>query len=247
MHPRSLPVHDLTDRVGVMKSNIKKKGDTALSELARTYELVRDELADRLDGLAGRLDEIDASRLGGRALSSAQKMRSQIESRVRPTPVRKRIPWGLVVLGLSTLGIVFLLYDRRRRDMIQGRITQLGARTQGQVPASMKNGVTGAVDAVMGRGRRGTALDEDQLKSEVESAIAGAGEGGSLPDGLQIAVEGRTVYLRGTVESSIADQAAARAQQVEGVAAVVNLTSTPQPGSVSSTRPSTTPRRAGSA
>lgn len=229
-----------------MKSNIKKRGDTALSELARTYELVRDELADRMDGLVDRLDEIDARRLGGRAFSSAQKMRSQVESRVRPTPVRKRIPWGLVMLGVATLGIAFLLYDRRRRDMIQGRITQIGARAQGQGAGSMKNGVTGAVDAVMGRGRRGTQLDEGQLKSDVESAIAGAGEGGGLPDGLQVAVEGRTVYLRGTVESSVADQAAARAQQVEGVAAVVNLTTAPQPQAGSSTRPTPT-RRAGNA
>lgn len=214
-----------------MKSNIRKKGDTALSELAKTYEVVREELADRLD-------DLDARRLGNRAYSSARDLRSRVETRMRPQPIQRRIPWGLVLLGAATLGVAFILYDRRRRETIKGRITQLGARTQRMT--GMGNGVSGAVDGVMGKAKRGTALDEGQLKTDVESAIAG--EGGALPDGLQVAVEGRTVYLRGTVESSVADQAAARAQQVEGVAAVVNLTTPPQTGG--STHP-TTARRAG--
>jgi len=58
--------------------------------------------------------------------------------------------------------------------------------------------------------------------------VFGAAEGGAIPEGLQVAVEGRTVYLRGTVDTAVADQAALSAQSVEGVAAVVNLTAAPQ-------------------
>ncbi len=215
-----------------MKSDVRRKGDTALSELAKTYELVRDELTDRLDGLAGRIDDLDTRRLRGRAYTSARQLRSSVQDRVRPMTrarSRRRFPWGLLVLGGLTFGLAWLLYDQRRRDMIQGRITQIGARTREQVAPNMKNGISGAVDGMMGKVRSGgRALDEMALKTEVEAAITGIGEGGGLPDGLQVAVEGRTVYLRGMVVSTVADQAAARAQQVEGVAAVVNLTTVPQ-------------------
>lgn len=234
-----------------MNADIRRKGDTALSELAKTYELVRDELTDRLEDLAGRLDELDARRLQGRAYASARQLRSRVEDRVRPLRPKRAarrqmdFPWALVVLGCVTLGIAWVLYDRRRRDMIQGRITQLGARTREQVP-SVRSGITGAVDGMMGKVRSGgRAPDEAALKTEVEAAIAA--EGGR-PEGLQVAVEGRTVYLRGTVESALADKAAASAQQVDGVAAVVNLTSVPQASvEVEVDRPRSTGRRAGTA
>jgi BON domain len=222
-----------------MKANIRKRGDTALSELAKTYELVRDELADRLDGLAGRIDELDTKALGGRAYSSAAAVRDRAEKRaqqlqkMRPGRRRRPMPWGWLVLGVLTLGVAWVMYDQRRRDMIRGQVTQLTSRT-GSMPGA--SGVAGAVDGVMGRMRGSSAsmLDEERLRSEVETAIAGAGEGG-LPDGLQVAVEGRTVYLRGSVDSALADSAASRAQSVEGVAAVVNLTTPPRPASGRST------------
>jgi hypothetical protein len=227
-----------------MKVDITKKRDTALSELAKTYEVVRDELTERMEDLAGRIDELDARRLGGRAYSSARDLRSKVEGAVRNSPLpvrrqRRRFPWALVAVGFATAGIAWLLYDRRRRDMIQGRITQLGVRAQEQVEQvapGMKNGVTGAVDGVMakvkGQGARG--LNEEALKGDVETAV---GAGGGLPDGLQIAVEGRTVYLRGVVAGDVSDRAAARAQQVEGVAAVVNLTTVPATPAPASTSP----------
>ena len=202
-----------------MKSSaMRKKGDSALSELQRTYEMLRDQLADRLD-------EIDTRALGNRAYSYSRDLRKRVEDRVRP---QRRMPFAAIVLLGAAIGIGFLLYDRRRRDMVQGRLTQLRVRTQERMPA-MGNGLTGAVDNVMGKVRGGSVeLDEQRLKGEVEAAITGAAEGGALPEGLQIAVEGRTVYLRGTVDPGTADQAAVRAQSVEGVAAVVNLTAAPQ-------------------
>jgi hypothetical protein len=211
-----------------MKTAIKKKGDSALAELSRTYEMLRDQLAERLD-------EVDARALGNRAYSYSKDLRQRVEDRVRPQPKRRFPIAALVALG-AAVGICFLLYDRRRRDMVQGRLTQLKVRTQERIAPAVGNGLSGAVDNVMGKMRGNTTeLDEQKLKSEVEAAIA---TGEPLPDGLQIAVEGRTVYLRGTVDPAIADQAAVRAQSVEGVAAVVNLTAAPQ------AKPATTGRRA---
>ena len=202
-------------------SAMRKKGDSAVSELQRTYEMLRDQLADRLD-------EIDTRALGNRAYSYSRDLRRRVEGRVRPQP-RRRVPFAAIVLLGAAIGVGFLLYDRRRRDMVQGRLTQLRVRTQERIAPAMGNGLSGAVDNVMGKVRGGSVeLDEQRLKGEVEAAIGGAAEGGALPDGLQIAVEGRTVYLRGTVDPGTADQAAVRAQSVEGVAAVVNLTAAPQ-------------------
>ncbi|MEP7104414.1 MAG: BON domain-containing protein [Chloroflexota bacterium] len=210
-----------------MKTAMKKKGDSAVAELSRTYEMLRDQLADRLD-------EIDARALGSRAYSYSKDLRQRVEGRVRPQPKRRFPIAALIALG-AAVGIGVLLYDRRRRDMVQGRLTQLKVRTQERMPG-MGNGLSGAVDNVMGKVRGGAAeLDEQKLKTGVEASIA---EGGQLPEGLQVAVEGRTVYLRGTVDPAIADQAAVRAQSVEGVAAVVNLTAAPQ------AKPTTTGRRA---
>jgi hypothetical protein len=211
-----------------MKTAIKKKGDSALAELSRTYEMLRDQLAERLD-------EVDARALGNRAYSYSKDLRQRVEDRVRPQPKRRFPIAALVALG-AAVGICFLLYDRRRRDMVQGRLTQLKVRTQERIAPAVGNGLSGAVDNVMGKMRGNTTeLDQQKLKSEVEAAIA---TGEPLPDGLQIAVEGRTVYLRGTVDPAIADQAAVRAQSVEGVAAVVNLTAAPQ------AKPATTGPRA---
>ena len=63
---------------------MRKKGDSALSELQRTYEMLRDQLADRLD-------EIDTRALGNRAYSYSKDLRQRVEDRVRPKP-RRRFP-----------------------------------------------------------------------------------------------------------------------------------------------------------
>jgi hypothetical protein len=210
-------------------SALRKKGDSAVAELVRTYEVLRAQLADRLD-------EIDTRALGNRAYAYSKDLRQRVEGRVRPKP-RRRFPLAAAIALGAAIGIGFLLYDRRRRDMIQGRLTQLTARTRERIAPAMGNGLSGAVDNVMGKVRGGSVeLDEQRLQTEVETAIAGAADNGALPDGLQVAVEGRTVYLRGTVDPAVADQAAVRAQSVEGVAAVVNLTAAPQPASTGSKR-----------
>ncbi len=232
-----------------MKANIRQQGDRALSELARTrkqsdralteiaktVELARDEIADRLEEAASRLERIDTKALTNQAYASTARARRRLGKRMgkRATELqkmrfgrrqRRSFPWGLVVLGVVTLGVAWLVYDQRRREMISGQVTQLGSRT---TAVARSTGIASAVDDVMSRVRGQTALDVGALRMEVESAVAEGLESG-LPGGLEVAVEGRTVYLRGTVDPILADSAANLAQAVPGVAAVVNLTVPPQ-------------------
>lgn len=189
-----------------------------MDELVKTYMLLRDMLADRLE-------DVDTDALRKRGAKTASVVRRRMEERVRPKP-RRRVPVaGLILLG-AAVGVGFLLYDRRRRDMVRGRLTQAKVRTQEKL--NEVGGVTGAVDTVMSKVRSGSdELDETRLRAEVEAAI---GSGAAVPPGLKITVEGRTVYLRGVVDDpALVDQAAERAQNVDGVAAVVNLTSSPEP------------------
>ncbi len=228
-----------------MKANIRKQGDRALSELAKTrkqgdralteiaktVEVARDEIADRLEEAASRLERIDTKEFTNQAYASTAQARRRLGKRAAELQKmrlarrqRRSFPWGLVVLGVVTLGVAWLLYDQRRREMIGGQVTQLGSRT---TAVARGTGIASAVDDVMSRVRGQAALDVGALRMEVESAIAEALESG-LPEGLEVAIEGRTVYLRGTVDPILADSAANLAQAVPGVAAVVNLTVPPQ-------------------
>jgi osmotically-inducible protein OsmY len=68
---------------------------------------------------------------------------------------------------------------------------------------------------------------DDGLKNRVEEAMAA---GGNRPSGVDVSVEGRTVYLRGAVDDPAAvDAAAERIHGVDGVVAVVNLTTGRKP------------------
>src|SRR5205823_2526542 len=65
--------------------------------------------------------------------------------------------------------------------------------------------------------------EESQLRKAVETAIFTQS---SPPGEIRVDVEGRTVYLRGQVDDrGYIDQAVRKAQEVEGVAAVINLVS----------------------
>src|SRR3979490_2301553 len=118
-----------------MKTAIKKKGDSALNELSRTYEMLRQQLAERLD-------EGDARALGSRAYSYSKDLRQRVEDRVRPRPKRRFPIAAVIALGVAA-GIGFLLYDRRRRDMVHGRLTQFKIRTQEKIAPAMGNGLSG--------------------------------------------------------------------------------------------------------
>jgi hypothetical protein len=207
-----------------MKLAVRRRSESAFEDLARTYEMIRDLIADRLE-------DMDAAALRDRATTTSRRMskqlRTRVERRVRPRPQR-RPPLSLtavMVMGAAA-GLGYLLYDRRRRDMLRGRLTQVQVRARERMSGM---GVSGAVDSVMARVRPsgGVTELESSLQAQVDEAVAG---GGLTPMGLEAKVEGRTVYFRGAIQDPAAvDQAMERVQQIPGVVAVVNLTTHPEP------------------
>ncbi len=210
---------------------MRKRSESALDELTKTYEMLRGTLLDRLEDVDTEGLQKQGQRLSKQGYRYAGRLREQVERRVRPRPSRRLPVAGALALGLAA-GLAVLLYDRRRRDMISGRLTQVQVRAREAY--SEVGGVSGAVDNLMGRAGRNGAPDEASIKQQVEQVIAA---GGAAPAGLQVAVEGRTVYLRGQVDNpAFVDAAAERAHTVEGVVAVVNLTTGPS-GAISRAKP----------
>src|SRR2546421_4506872 len=100
-----------------MNRALKKRTETALDELARTYELVRGLLIQRLEDIdkgtvrkrgseyagkmASRLDDIDTKRLQRRGYKDARGLRKKVERRVRPGPPPRWPIAGLVGVGAA--------------------------------------------------------------------------------------------------------------------------------------------------
>jgi osmotically-inducible protein OsmY len=193
----------------------KKRGDRALDAAVGAFEQARATLLQRLD-------DIDLDDIRKRGLRLAGSVQSDLERRIRP---RRRLvtPWrvagiaGLVLLGGAAAGAGFVIYDRGRREAAGRRLGGVRARARERY-AELTGGRTQA---------------EADLLARVNHAIAAAG---APPEGLEVAVEGGTVYLRGAVaDPAFVDAAAERAHGVRGVVAVVNL-------STSAAREQATPR-----
>ncbi len=207
---------------------LRKRGEAALDDVIDALLKVRGMMADRLDAV----DVDKLQRQAAKYASGTVKQGSVYADKLRRTvglEPRRKTSYGLpiagaIVLGVVAVGIGLVLYDRRRREAFKGHMDRFqdGARQR----YSDLGGVAGAVDRVRGRSSSGSvALDEAALEARVREAVAG---GGPAPDGLKVTVEGRTVYLRGAVESASAvDEAAERVHAVDGVVAVVNLTTSP--------------------
>jgi hypothetical protein len=182
----------------------KSRGERALDTAIGTLDQARGTLVQRLDDL-----DLDAVRKRGYRLVGS--VRSDMERRMRPR--RRRVsPWsavgitGMVVLAAAAVGIGYVVYDRERREAARRRLDEVQARARERYAE-----LTGA-----------RTRAEAELEEGVKQAIAGGGE---PPAGLEVVVEGRTVYLRGAVaDQGSVDAAAERAHTVLGVVAVVNLT-----------------------
>src|SRR5262252_6985964 len=187
-----------------MGNATKRRGEGALDTAIGALEQARGTLVQRLDEL-----DIDAMRKRGVRLAGS--VRSDLERRIRPR--RRRVsPWGMVgiagivVLGAAAASIGYVLYDRERREAAGRRLSDVQSRARDRY-AELTGGHTRA---------------EADLEERVRQAI---GNGGGVPQGLEVVVEGRTVYLRGGVSDPAAvDAAAERIHGVPGVVAVVNLT-----------------------
>lgn len=164
---------------------------------------------------------------GQGALWTAEQAYRSLEKRMRPgSRPKRRFPLiGIAGAAVAAAGAVaFYLYDRERRGAVTGRAVKLqeGAR---QRYADL-GGVGGAVGKVRSRvGTNAPRIDEAALEEQIRKVIAKSGKPVSE---VKVSVEGRTVYLRGVVEDPKAvDSAAERIHGVDGVVAVVNLTTSP--------------------
>lgn len=222
-----------------MNRNLKRKSESALDELMHAFEAARDEILGRMskidaDELADRAlkmsqaarkridaDEIRgrAVKMSGRALKASRTARRRAESRIRPRRSRPSIPLIALALGIGAAA-GYVLIDAGRRQRMRTGVTRLTETARDRIEGM---GVSDAVDGVMNRVRpnNSAAVQDGALREEVESALGGAG----LPAGVDLSVEGRTVYLRGTVsDSDQLDHSMEKIQSLTGVVAVVNLT-----------------------
>jgi DNA primase len=192
-------------------------------EVDQTFANMRDRVADRLDEFDVKGMRKQLAQLTETVADRLENAQNRVQQRVRPQP-RRRFPIaGLVLLG-SIAGMALLFYDSRRRTMMRDRMMQLQGEAKRQLP-EMRNKATQAVGGLRQRGSGANGgAEQARLQSEVESAIRGGQT--SMPSDLDVSVEGRTVYLRGSIaEREMLDQVVERAQSVTGVAAVINLVS----------------------
>jgi osmotically-inducible protein OsmY len=129
---------------------------------------------------------------------------------------------GVVALSAAAVGAGYVLRDRERREQARQRIYRMQSAAARQMQSTARQMQSAARQryAELTGGRMRVEAD---LRRRVEQAIAATG---SPPAGLEVMVEGRTVYLRGAVaDTALVDAAAERVHGVPGVVAVVNLTS----------------------
>lgn len=180
------------------------RGERAVNELIGAVDQARGTLVKRLD-------EIDLEAMRRRGNRLAGTVRTDVERRIRPR--RRRIaPWGvvgiagLVALGAAAVGVGYVVYDRERREAARRRLDGMQSRARERYAELTGSRTPG----------------EAALEGRVNAAIA---EGGPMPGGLEVVVEGNTVYLRGAVaDPAYVDAAVERVHTVAGVVAVVNLT-----------------------
>jgi len=179
-----------------------------------------DQVEQVLEEIRKMLARVDADGVRERALKASTEARGRARRRLRPQPQRMalKVSFALGALIGVSAAVGYLLADAGRRRRISSGVRQLreDARERG-------TGIGAAVDGLMAKARgKGVSLTEASLEAEVDSALAAAG---GAPAGLERQVEGRTVYLRGTVADPLKlDQLMQNIQALPGVVAVVNLT-----------------------
>ncbi|MBO0746502.1 MAG: BON domain-containing protein [Candidatus Dormibacteraeota bacterium] len=208
---------------------IKERGAAARDQLASNLGQVRSGVVSRLGDVDTAALKKQGQTLKAQGLDYAAEVRRQAEKRgvplpFLPEPRRKSRRWPLAaILAGVALGVAgataYFLYDRQRRESVKQRLNQVQSAAYDRY--TNLGGVQGAIQGVRGR------VNGSDLKDKVVAAISGGGE---FPQGLEVEVEGRTVYLKGEIaDAAAADAAAERAHTVEGVVAVVNHTTSPAP------------------
>ena len=180
------------------------RGERAIRETVAVLDQMR-------ASLVRRLDNTDLEAMRKRGVKWYGSMRKDVNRRMRPrrrgfTPGLMALVVGATAIGATIAGLGYVAYDRERREAARKRLDDVRTTARQRYTE------------LAGR----WSQNGDDLQRKVELAIRGGGE---MPEGLEVMVEGRTVYLRGAVpDPSVADRAAERAHSVPGVVAVVNLT-----------------------
>jgi hypothetical protein len=212
------------DSLNDMKKELRARGEAvfgeAQAEIASYLDLLRHVASERLDEIDTRDVRKRANRVSNTVTDTLTDAIVEgiegVRDRIRPRP-RRQVPVALIAIGGVVVGAGLAAYLLGRREDVRERFTELSGEAGRQLPQ--------LVGKVRGNGHNGHAFsqEESQLRSEVEQAIL---SGGQPPGDLKVDVEGRTVYLRGRLgDRGYVDSAVERAQQVEGVAAVINLVS----------------------
>ena len=186
-------------------------GEELAGQVRRLSRTARKRAQEEID-----LEQISKqlNRLSSRA---RKRVEDEIERRRRP---RRRFPWALVIAaGVGVAAGVYLATDAERRRQLRERAETMYGQAREKMPKVAE--------------RMRTKADETATKAAVEAAILS--RLGSPPGHLDVEVEGRTVYLRGRVEEpGFVDRAVEVAREVDGVAAVINLTVEPETARASS-------------
>ena len=192
-------------------------GGVMAKDVAKTARKTWDKVSDRVD-------DVDTAALRKQINGMSEQLASltalafeSVESRVRPKP-KRRFPTGpLLVFGVVA-GLAYLVFESNRRGALRPGLERINPRAP-----EILDRAAATVQTVRQRAANGSLSE-----SALQAAVAGAVATGDGAQGLRVEVEGRTVYLRGTVEDRAElDRAIERAQSVPGVAAVVNLASVP--------------------
>lgn len=210
--------------------SIMERGAAVRDQLAGNIGQVRSGVVSRLANVDTEALKTQGQALAAHGLDYAGEVRRQVEKTGVPVPflpqpkpkATPRWPLAAILVGVG-IGVAattaWLLYDRKRREAVQKRLNQVQSAAYDRYVNL--GGVQGALQGVRGK------VNGSDLKDKVVAAISGGGE---FPKGLEVEVEGRTVYLKGEIQdAAAADAAAERAHTVEGVVAVVNHTTSPAP------------------
>lgn len=199
-----------------MSKATKKRGEAVLRDAVAALDQARGTLAHRLDEL-----DLEAMRRRGYRWYGSMQRRFRPRRRMGLTSGQMAAIAGLVAFSAAAVGAGYMLRDRERREQARRRIDSMrwsAARQMRSAAREMQSAAQQRYAELTG----GRMRAESDLRRRVEQAIAASG---TPPPGLEVMVEGRTVYLRGAVsDPALVDAAAERVHGVPGVVAVVNLT-----------------------
>ncbi|MGH7904988.1 MAG: BON domain-containing protein [Candidatus Dormibacteraceae bacterium] len=208
-----------TDLVKMSRAYLDE-AQSRLGRLEKDTRPLRKEAIDQLDRweVESRPLRRQAAR---RAIGLSYDALDRLDSRAGTGRRRRsRAPWAALAGLLAGAGIGYMIADRRSRAVLQGGLVKIQGEAKQRVPAFVDR-AGGTLDDLRSRWTgSGNGLDEAALKGEVESAVRRE----RAAAGLEVGVEGRTIYLRGSIGDRAAlDGAIERSRSVEGVAAVINL------------------------